>query len=289
MAATLLFCFCVLHVHSASSQNRTVTVTGATGHTGSMVYTSLKQQGLTVRALVRNITKAREVLKCVRCDASEGIFVGDVSQVATLGAAMAGAHSLIITTGPAYHCLIPSIYAGCTYYPGADPKSIAWLGVKNQVASFASSTGPAPGDRHVVLLSNDLTTLPDNFIDKVGGGHGCFYALNGEAFTMASGLPYTIIKPNGLNFAAAATQEIVVAHDDTGWKPTDLNYEFIGRADVARLLTYAALNPDMARGLRFDVTSLKSGGTPTHDVSAVFCAALNPWDPRACATLTQEH
>jgi len=277
MMATLLILY-ISHVYS----DRIVTITGATGHTGSLVYSSLKQQGLRVRGLVRNITKARQVLQCVKCDASEGIFVGDISQPATLVPAMDGAHSLIITTGPAYHCLVPSIYVGCKYYAGADPKAISWLGVKNQVAVFANSTGPAPADRHVILLSNDLTTLPDNFIDKVGGCYGCFYALNGEAFTMASGLPYTIIKPNGLNDAPAATKEIVVAHDDAGWKPTDLNYEFIGRSDVARLISYAATHPDMARGLRFDVTSLKSGGTPTHDVSAVFCAALNPWDPRKC-------
>merc|ERR1719409_1200286 len=123
---------------------------------------------------------------------------------------MSGAHSLIITTGPAYHCKFPSVYIGCKFYPGADPKTIAWEGVKNQVTAFASSSGPAWTERHVILLSNDLTTVPNNFLDKIDNSHGTFYALNGEVFTMSSGVPFTIIKPNGLNDGDPAKKEIIV-------------------------------------------------------------------------------
>merc|ERR1719282_890853 len=56
-----------------------VLVTGATGGTGAALYLQLKARGVGVRAFVRNATKAREVLGCERCDASEGIFVGDIS------------------------------------------------------------------------------------------------------------------------------------------------------------------------------------------------------------------
>ena len=97
---------------------------------------------------------------------------------------------------------------------------------------------------------------------------------------MSAGIPYTIIKPNGLNDGEAGKTELVVAHDDEGWAPLDLDYAYIGRADVARLLTYAALHPVATTGLRFDVTSKRSGGTPTTDVSSVFGAAMYPWDPR---------
>jgi len=257
--------------------SRTVLVTGATGHTGSTVYLALKSQGVTVHGLVRNVTKARDLLKCGACNASDGIFVGDITKPETLAAAMAGADTLVITTGPAYHCKIPAIYIGCHFYPGADPKTIAWEGVKNQVSAFASSPGPALKDRHVILLSNDLTTVPDNFLDKIDNSHGTFYALNGEVFTMASGVPFTILKPNGLNDGDPAKKEILVAHDDEGWNAMNPNTEFITRSDVARLLTYAALNPEKTKGLRFDVTSKKLFGTPTTDVSKVFAAAEYPW------------
>merc|ERR1719174_2175963 len=105
---------------------RTILVTGATGRTGSQVYLSLKEQGHDVRALVRNTTKAQERLGCEVCDESEGIFVGDVKQAETLMNAMAGAESLVITTGPAYHCMNEKLYIGCKYYEGADPETMSW-------------------------------------------------------------------------------------------------------------------------------------------------------------------
>ena len=313
--AHFVFCLAALGAFGQLLEGRTIVVTGATGSTGSMVYLSLKgTAGVVVRALVRNASKARDVLHCDKCDDSEGIFEGDVTQPATLNTVMVDADSLVITTGPAYHCLVPGAYIGCKYYPGADPKTMSWLGVKNQVFAFANSSGPALADKHVVLISNDLTTVPDNFLDKIDNGWGCFYALNGEAFTLSSGVPSTIIKPNGLGDGAAGEKAIVVAHDDAGecarelrmkglrtrvgacafafalcvvracmhvvrtirsrigclpwaawgavlhrstavlhcntlhgvagWSPTDLNYEFISRADVARLVTYL---PHVAR------------------------------------------
>lgn len=270
---------------SIAADGRVVLVTGATGHTGSMVYLALKAQGVTVRGLVRNVTKARAVLGCNACNETDGIFVGDITKKDTMSAAMSGAETLVITTGPAYHCRIPSVYIGCKFYPGADPKTIAWEGVKNQVSAFANSSGSTLTERHVILLSNDLTTVPDNFLDKIDNSHGTFYALNGEVYTMGSGVPFTIIKPNGLNDFDPGEKEIVVAHDDQGWSSMNPNTEFIGRADVARLLVFAAQNPEQTRGLRFDVTSKRFGGAPTKDVSKVFQAAKYPWDTRKLAAI----
>jgi len=262
------------------ADSKVVLITGATGHTGSTVYLALKAQGVTVRGLVRNVTKAKQRLGCDKCDEAEGIFVGDITKPETLVTASTGADTMVITTGPAYHCTHPSVYIGCHFYPGADPKTIAWQGVKNQVSAFAGSKGPALADRHVILLSNDLTTVPDNFLDKIDNSHGTFYALNGEVFLMSSGVPFTILKPNGLNDGEPGKKEIIVAHDDEGWSAMDPNTEFINRADLARLLVYAALNPEKSKGLRFDVTSKRLFGTPTKDVSKVFTAAKYPWDPR---------
>jgi len=262
-------------------EGRTVVVTGATGHTGSQVYLALKSQGFTVRGFVRNVTKARKYLGCDKCDESEGIFVGDVRNGSTMVGAMTGADTLVIGTGPAYKCKIPSIFIGCKYYPGADPKTMSWLSVKTQVSTFASSSGPAVQDRHVTLLSNTLTTQPDNMLDKIDNGHGCFYGLQGEAFLMGSGVPYTVIKAAGLTDGDASKLEIVVGHDDQGWAAFNPNEAYIRRSDISRLLTYAAANPNKTQGLRFDVTSKRIGGKPTLDVSTVFEAAEYAWDPRS--------
>merc|ERR1712226_1439574 len=123
-----------------------------------------------------------------------------------------------------------------------------------------------------------MTTNPNNFLDKVGHGQGCFYALNGEAFTMNSEVPFTIVKANGLDDSKPKTKEIIVGHDDEAWNPMDFRVEYIARADVARLLSYAAANPNLTKGMRFDVTSKK--GVATDDISTVFNAARLPWDPR---------
>jgi hypothetical protein len=44
--------------------------------------------------------------------------------------------------------------------------------------------------------------VPDSPLDLLGNGHVLFYKLNSEAALMASGLPFTIIKPTGLTDGA---------------------------------------------------------------------------------------
>lgn len=50
---------------------RPIVITGASGRTGSIIYRLLKEKGIAVRGFVRNSTKARDVLNCTKCDASE--------------------------------------------------------------------------------------------------------------------------------------------------------------------------------------------------------------------------
>ena len=45
-----------------------VVVSGATGRTGSLLYLALRGSGIAVRALVRNASKAKEMLDCGACD-----------------------------------------------------------------------------------------------------------------------------------------------------------------------------------------------------------------------------
>lgn len=266
--------------------SRVVLVTGATGRTGSLAYAALQKEGLTVRALVRDAAKAKEVLGCSTCDESDGVFLGDIKNASTLTPAMTGVDELVITTGPAYKCKIPSVFVGCHYYKGAEPKTMSWLGVKAQVSAFLASAGPALQERKVTLLSNTQTTQPNNMLDKIDDAHGTFYSLQGEAFLMSAGVSFTIIKANGLGDGDAAQKEIVVGHDDQAWSSSDLNYIYIRRSDVARLIAYASANPEKTKGLRFDVTSKMLFGTPTADVATVFDAARYPWQPHVSSGIT---
>jgi len=254
-----------LFLVSGVSGSSTVLVTGATGRTGMLVYRLLKDKGVNVRALVRNTTKARAVLNCSNCDASEGIFVGDVTQKETLAAAMKGTTALAIASSASPHCTNFKDPTTCEYPKGAYPVDVDFNGVKKQVETFALASAGSPG--LVVVCSTMGTTTPDSFLDKIGHGYIGFYKLNAEAFLMSSGIPYSIIKPCGLTDDEAGKLELRVGHDDQlHEKP-----QIIPRGNVARVMVEALIESNKVAGVRFDLCSCV--GTPTTDSSKVFEAA----------------
>jgi hypothetical protein len=249
-----------------------VLVTGATGKTGSLIYNMLKEKGVTVRVFVRNATKAKEVLKCQKCDSSEGIYIGDVTKPADLVDAVQGANALAICTSAIPHCTDFRNPSSCSYPKTGYPKDVDWNGGKAQVEAFAMQNKNNPGP--VVLISSMGTTDPDSFLDKLGNGHIGFYKLNEESFIMGSGLPWTIIKPCGLSDDEAGKRELLAGHDDE----MKLTPPMIPRADVARVAVEALLQPSEAAGLRFDLCSRV--GSPTTDVDKVFAQARYPWQSK---------
>ena len=167
--------FMLLAGHSvASSSNRTVVVTGATGRSGVLTYKALQAKGLNVRAVVRNITKARLVLNCSACDASEGIFVGsqprpfipdshllralsgDINDAASLAPAMTGADALVSTVGCTEKCVIPF---DCHFLPGEAPKEILFDGLKNQVSAKNPNPNPSKETNLNLTLAVTITLI----------------------------------------------------------------------------------------------------------------------------------
>lgn len=140
--------------------SRIVVVAGATGRTGQLIFRDLKARKANyvdedeinprrqelqassvyqVRALVRDLAKAREVLNCTHgCDeAHDGVFVGDITKPATLSTVMANATTLIIATSAMPHCPKPfKNPADCTYPANGWPKDVDWDGARNLVKSF---------------------------------------------------------------------------------------------------------------------------------------------------------
>lgn len=245
-----------------------VVITGATGQTGSATYKLLKAQGVEVRGLVRNVTKAKEVLGCTKCDATEGIFVGDVTKPDTLTDVMEGAGQLIILSGAGPIC---NPFPNCHYPDGGFPVDVDFHGGQNQVKAFVKGAG---GKKPVILVSAEGTTEPDSQLDKIGNGQILFYKLNLEAFLMASGLPYTILKPCGLGNSAGGQNQLLVGHDDEeGWNSSIP----IQRADVARVVANVVRKPADADGLRFDLCAKPGTPTPDADIPALLKAAHYPW------------
>lgn len=248
-----------------------VVVTGATGKTGALLFGALKAQGVEVRGLVRNSTKARQVLNCTKCDTSEGIYIGDVTKKETLTAAMEGATVLAIVTSAVPHCANFHDPTSCSYSKGGMPVDIDFNGAKAQVEAFTGAQRDG-ADGHVVLCSSMGTTEPNSFLDKLGNGQIGFFKLNEEAFLMSSGLPFTIVKPCGLTDDPPGQRQLVVGHDD------DLHLvpPAVPRADVARVMVESIMRPDEGKNLRFDLCS--KAGEPTTDLGALLAAARWPWE-----------
>ena len=238
-----------------------VIVTGATGGTGSLLYKQLKADprvGM-VRAFIYNTSTAHEdaqkILNCTICDASEGIYYGDVTVPATLTPAFAGVDTVAIAVGA----------------PGGsdedEQKAIEFIGVENQVKALVASGSSPMSENRVVLCSSMGTTDPNP--KPFMGGPILFWKLNAEAFLMSSGIGNVIVKPCGIEGKyGPGEKELIVGHDDT--LP---HYGAISRLDVARVMAEAVA--ERASGLRFDICIGK--GEPTTDLSALLVAARWPW------------
>jgi len=241
-------------------QKPRVLITGATGRLGSLLYAQAKADERigAVSALVTNLTLAREYLNCSACDASEGIYLGDVTEPDTLAPAVEDVDSVLIAVGAS-----PDDSAD-------QQKAVEVTGVENQMnALFAARNArTAPADRQVVLCSSMGTTEPDP--SPTAGGSILFLKLNAEAILGGAGLKTVIVKPCGLSLKPAGEKELLVGHDDTLLSTMP---PVIPRADVARVMIEAA-----ARGeskMRFDLCA-KLVGPPTTDAGALLDAAKYP-------------
>lgn len=267
-----------LALSTAATAPRTVVVVGATGRTGSLVYKEMKTKGLNVRAIVRNATKAKELLDCTTCNASDGIFVGDIKETASLAAAMTGADAVVIAISCDQKCVVPF---DCHFLPGEDPKTVIYQGTQNVVTALASSKGPALKDKQVLDISMMNTEKPPSFwfniIAKLWGGFDVgFYNLNAEAFIMNSGMRHTLVKPCGLGEGPGSQKRLIASHDGAG-----INIrESVDRADLARVIAAAMENPDMSIDVRFDFCVDPDGGSAQADARQILMDAMMPWDPR---------
>lgn len=149
-------------------------VAGATGQTGRRIVSQLVERGIPVRALVRDIDKAKELLP----EAAE-LVVGDVLDASSLEGAIADCNVLLCATGAA---------------PGFNPFAplqIDYLGTKNLV-----DVAKAKKLEHFVLVSSLCTSKllhPLNLFFLV-----LVWKKQAEQYIQNSGLTYTIVRPGGL-------------------------------------------------------------------------------------------
>ncbi|MCC5631816.1 NAD(P)H-binding protein [Nostoc sphaeroides] len=149
-------------------------VAGATGETGRRIVQELIARNIPVRALVRDIEKARGILS-----PEAELVVGDVLQPESLTAALGDSTVLLVATGAK-----PS-------FDPTGPYKVDFEGTKNLVEA-----AKAKGIEHFVLVSSLCTSQlfhPLNLFWLI-----LVWKKQAEEYIQKSGLTYTIVRPGGL-------------------------------------------------------------------------------------------
>jgi uncharacterized protein YbjT (DUF2867 family) len=192
-----------------------VLVVGATGQTGKEIVKELVAKNIPVRALVRNLDKAKEILP-----PEAELVVGDVLILDTLTTAMVDCQQLICATGAT-----PS-------FDFTQPYQIDYEGTKNLVNIARNSN-----IEHFVIVSSLCVSQffhPLNLFWLV-----LWWKKQAENYLQQSSLTYTIVRPGGLKSEDNA-DKIFMSSADT------LSEGSIPRQKVAQVCV-AALSQPAAR------------------------------------------
>ena len=149
-------------------------VAGATGETGRRIVQELIARNIPVRALVRDIDKARGILPV-----GVELVQGDVLQPATLAAALGDSTVVLCATGAK-----PS-------FDPTGPYKVDFEGTKNLV-----DAAKAKEIQHFVFVSSLCTSQlfhPLNLFWLI-----LVWKKQAEEYLQKSGLTYTIVRPGGL-------------------------------------------------------------------------------------------
>ncbi len=190
----------------------TVLVVGATGQTGRHIVRELTAKKVPVRALVRDKTKARDILPT-----DVELVIGDVLKPETVTAAIADCNVLICATGAS---------------PGLDftqPYKVDYEGTKNLVDIAKENN-----IEHFVIVSSLCVSKffhPLNLFWLV-----LWWKKQAENYIKESGLTYTIVRPGGLK-SEDNNDNIVMSAADTLFDGS------IPRQKVARVCVEALSQP----------------------------------------------
>jgi hypothetical protein len=204
-----------------------VVVTGATGRLGSKLYFELQrnEQVSEVRAIVRTREKARSILGCNRCDETEGIYIGDITDPNGLDSVMEDGK--VTTLAIASGVSSPSATED-------EQRAVEFDGVVYSVRSLVmNSNSNNKSLLKVVLCSSMGTTRPPS---PSSFGNILHWKLNAEAFLSTAGIPSFIVKPCGLKDDLPTNYALYTGNFDT---PSE--YYLITRDNVAHVMTEAVI------------------------------------------------
>ncbi|MEO5597058.1 MAG: NmrA/HSCARG family protein [Novosphingobium sp.] len=222
------------------TDSRAVLVTGATGMQGGAAVDALLEAGFAVRALTREPQSPAAQALAAR---GVGLAQGGFDDVASLTAAMAGAHG---------------VFSMQNVSPADDPGAEVRHG--RNLLTAAHEAGITAFIHTSVARAGDQT----NFADWTGGGFLATY-WNGKSgvndLVRASGLPqWTVLKPAYMldNFvppkAAWMYPGLVGRVIETAMTP-DARLDVLAAADVGRFAVAALLDPARFSGQEIDLAA----------------------------------
>jgi uncharacterized protein YbjT (DUF2867 family) len=211
-------------------------VAGATGQTGRRIVQQLVDRGIPVRALVRNLDMAKEILP-----PQTELIVGDVLQGDRLEELIGDCTVLLCATGAK---------------PSLDPTSplmVDYLGTNNLV-----NAAKAKGIEQFVLVTSLCVSKffhPLNLFWLI-----LYWKKQAEAYLKSSGLTYTIVRPGGLK-NEDIPHAIRMSSADTLFEGS------IARAKVAAVCVESLFYPE-ARNKILEIVALEDA--PAQDWSELF-------------------
>lgn len=220
----------------------TVLVVGATGSVGRLVVAEAMAAGFSTRALVRDEAKARQVLP-----AGAEIIVGDVTQPATLAAAVDGVDAVVLTLG-------------ADGGGAAGAETVSYGGVRNVLAAI--------GDRTVRIAL--MTAI--GVTDRVGAYNRSTqshdWKRRSERLLRVSGHPYTIVRPGWFDYNTPAQHQLTLLQGDTrhAGNPSD---GVIARRQIGQVLVDCLTTP-AAVGKTFELVAEDGAGQT--DLGPLFAA-----------------
>lgn len=202
-------------------------VAGATGETGRRIVQELVKRNIPVRAMVRNLDKAREILP-----PEAELVVGDVLQPESLGVAIGDSTVVLSATGAS-----PS-------FDPTGPYKVDYEGTKNLV-----DVAKTKEIEHFVMVSSLCVSQvfhPLNLFWLI-----LVWKKQAEDYLQKSGLTYTIVRPGGLK-NEDNPDPVVMSSADTLFDGS------IPRTKVAQVCVEALSEPDARNKIVEVVASAKT-------------------------------
>lgn len=213
-----------------------VLVVGATGSVGRLVVDEAIRQGHSVRALVRNPSKAS------RFPPETHVVIGDVTQPETLHGAVKDVDAIVFTLG-----------AGSGGRAGTE--NVNYGGVRNVLGTLGSKKA------RIAPMSTIGVTDRTGSYNRTTEGHD--WKRRAERLVRTSGLPYTIVLPGWFDMNGSNQKKLIFLQGDrrqTG-SPSD---GVVARSQIAEVLV-RSLTSDQALRKSFELISADGPATETLD------------------------